>query len=61
MDKKSIVNDLYHASLISIFTVAAGKEDIENGSPKHSEIRSGGHKKTRCYHNCIRDHQKVSY
>ena len=42
MDKKSTVNDLYHASLISVFTVNqllnAGKEDTKNGSSEHSEI-----------------------
>ena len=41
MDKKSIVNDLYRAAVISAFAVGYSnvrQKDIENGSSQHSEI-----------------------
>ena len=43
MDRKSIVNDLYHASLISVFAVGysvLGKKDIAHTSSEYSKIRS---------------------
>ena len=36
-------------------------KNIENGSSEHSKIRSGTHRKTGCYHSCIRDDERVFY
>ena len=42
MDKKSIVNDLYQAAVISVLAVGwlfnAWKEDIKDDSTKHSKV-----------------------
>ena len=41
MDKKSIINDLYQAVVISGFChwlLNAGKEDTENDTSKHPEV-----------------------
>ena len=65
MDKKSIINDLYQATVISVFAVGysmLGKKILKMaGSSQHSEIRSGRHGKTSCYRSCIRDDQRVSH
>ena len=59
MDKKSTVNDLYQAAVISVFAVGYSMLGIKNGS-EHSEIRSGRHGETGCYYHCIRDDERVS-
>ena len=41
MDKKSIVNDLYHASIVSAFAIGnsmLGKKDSENGATLASKV-----------------------
>ena len=63
MDEKSTVNDLYQAAVISVVAVGysmLGKKILRMAS-KHSEIRSGRHKKTGCHRSCIRDDQRVSH
>ena len=64
MDKKSIVNDLYQVVVISVFAVGysmLGKKILKMAPPKHSEIRSGRHRKTGCHCSCIRDDKRVSH
>ena len=41
MDKKSTVNDLYQAAVISVLAVGysmLGKKDIKDNSTKHSKV-----------------------
>ena len=59
MDKKSIVNDLYQAAVISVLAVGysmLGQNILCMTPPKHSKIRSGRHRKTGCHHSCIREY-----
>ena len=61
MDKKSIVSDLYHASLISLFTVGysmLGKKILNMAPPS---IQNLTWKTLGCYRSCIRDDQRVSH
>ena len=47
MDKKSIVNDLYQAAVISVFAVGysmLGKKDTAHGFSERSKVRSGRHR-----------------
>ena len=55
MDKKSIVNDLYQAAVISMLAVGysmLGKKILCIAPPS---IQTG------CHHNCIRDDWRVSH
>ena len=63
MDKKSIVNDLYQAAVISVFAVGysmLGKKILKSAPPS-IKIRSTRHQKAGCYHCCIRDDARVSH
>ena len=58
MDKKSKVNDLYHASLISVFAVGystLGKKIWKMAPPSIQKFLPGRHGETGCYCSCIRD------
>ena len=64
MDKKSTVNDLYQAAVISVLAVGysmSGKKIPAHDSSQHSKIRSGRHGKIGCHRSCIRNDQKVSH
>ena len=64
MDKKSIVNGLYQAAVISVFVVGysmLGKKILHMAPPSIQKYRSGRHRKTDCYRSCIRDDQRVSH
>ena len=63
MDKKSIVNDLYQAVVISIFAVGysmLGKKILKT-LPRAFRSSTGRHMKTGCYHCCVRDDERVSH
>ena len=56
MDKKSIVNDLYQAAVISVLAVGysmLGKKISKITPP--SVQKFGRHRKIGCYRSCIRD------
>ena len=53
MDKKSIVNDLYQAVVMSIFTV--GYSMLEQKDTEDDISKAG------CYHYCVRDDKRVSH
>ena len=64
MDKKSIVNDLYQAGVISVLAVGysmLGKKILKFAPPsiQHFDLEDTG--KTGCYRSCIRDDQRVSH
>ena len=63
MDKKSIVNDLYQAAVISVFAVGysmLGKKILKMAPPSIQKF-DRRHRKTGRYHSCIGDDQRVSY
>ena len=65
MDKKSIVNDLYYASLISVFAVGysvLGKKILKMAPPSTQkfDLEDTG-KLVACYRSCIRDDKRVSH
>ena len=59
MDKKSIVNDLYQAAIMSAFTVGysmLGKKILKMTPRSIQKFEEAG-----CYRCCIRDDKGVSY
>ena len=63
MDKKSIVNDLYQAAVISVFAVGysmLGKKILKMAPPSIHKFDLED-RKTGCHRSCIRDDQRVSH
>ena len=64
MDKKSIVNDLYQAAVISVLAVGysmLGKKILKVSSSSIQKFDLEDTGKTGCHHSCIRDDQRVSH
>ena len=62
MDKKSIVNDLYQAAVMSVFAVGysmLGKKILKMTPPSIQKFDLA--QETGCYRSCVRDDQRVSY
>ena len=61
MDKKSIVNDIYQAAVISVLAVGysmLGKKILKMTPPS---IQKFDLEDTGCYRSCIRDDQRISH
>ena len=59
-----MVNDLYHASLISVFTVGysmLGKKILKMAPLSIQKFDLEDTRKTGCYCSCVRDDERVSY
>ena len=64
MDKKSIVNDLYQAAVISVLAVSysmLGKKILKVSPPSIQTFDLEDTGKIGCYCGCIRDDQKISH
>ena len=64
MDKKSIVNDLYQAAVISVLAVGylmLGKKILKMTPPSIQKFDLEDTAKIGCHHSCIRDDQRVSH
>ena len=60
MDKKSIVNDLYQAAVISVFALGysmLGEKILCMAHPSIQKL----YRKIGCYCSCIRDDQRLSH
>ena len=63
MDKKSKVNDLYQATVISLLAVGysmLGKKILQMSPPSIQKFNLED-TKSGCYRSCIKDDQKVSH
>ena len=63
MDKKSIVNDLYQAAVISVLAVGysmLGKKILKMTPPSVQKFDLED-RKIGCHHSCVRDDQRVSH
>ena len=64
MDKKSTVNDLYQAAVISVFAVGysmLGKKILKMAPPSIQKFDLKDTGKLVCYRSCVRDDERVSY
>ena len=64
MDKKSIVNDLYQAAVISVLAVGysmLGKKILKMTPPSIQKFDLENTGKIGRYRSCIRDDQRVSH
>ena len=64
MDKKSIVNDLYQAAVISVLAVGysmLGKKILRIAPPSIKKFDLEDTGTIGCYHSCIRDDQRISH
>ena len=64
MDKKSIVNDLYQAAVISVLAVGysmLGKKILKMTPPSIQKFDLEDNRKIGCHRSCIRDDQRISH